>query len=222
MQPAEVTNLSLLGLLLHADPVVKGVMALLVLASIAVWAIAIDRTVRIARIRRDARRLDALSRGPRLDPEGGELSASVLRAGQSAAGQPDDRESRAERQEQLRETMRLALNDALRPAETGLPFLATVGSTAPFVGLFGTVWGIMASFAGIAASNDTSLATVAPGIAEALFSTAIGLAAAIPAVVAYNRLITNLARSRSLALSAIARLADRLSRVRTNTVKGAE
>jgi biopolymer transport protein ExbB/TolQ len=86
-----------------------------------------------------------------------------------------------------------------------------VGSTAPFIGLFGTVWGIMQSFAGIAAANDTSLAIVAPGIAEALFSTAIGLAAAIPAVIAYNKLLTSLARSRTIALGAIARLADRLS-----------
>ena len=71
--------------------------------------------------------------------------------------------------------------------QSGLPFLATVGATAPFVGLFGTVWGIMRSFTGIAAAKDTSLAVVAPGIAEALFATAIGLAAAIPAVIFYNQ-----------------------------------
>lgn len=71
--------------------------------------------------------------------------------------------------------------------QSGLSFLATVGATAPFVGLFGTVWGIMHSFTGIAASKDTSLAVVAPGIAEALFATAIGLAAAIPAVIFYNQ-----------------------------------
>jgi len=70
---------------------------------------------------------------------------------------------------------------------SGLPFLATVGATAPFIGLFGTVWGIMRSFTGIAAAKDTSLAVVAPGIAEALFATAIGLAAAIPAVIFYNQ-----------------------------------
>ena len=75
-----------------------------------------------------------------------------------------------------------------------MSFLATVGSTAPFVGLFGTVWGIMNSFTSIAASNNTSLAVVAPGIAEALFATALGLVAAIPAVVAYNKFSTDLGR----------------------------
>ena len=88
----------------------------------------------------------------------------------------------------------------LQRLQSGLPFLATVGSTAPFVGLFGTVWGIMRSFTGIAAAKDTSLAVVAPGIAEALFATAIGLAAAIPAVIFYNQANVSLGR-----------LADRLS-----------
>jgi biopolymer transport protein TolQ len=78
--------------------------------------------------------------------------------------------------------------------ERFMPFLATVGSTAPFVGLFGTVWGIMASFQSIAASKNTSLAVVAPGIAEALFATALGLIAAIPAVIAYNKFSTDLGR----------------------------
>ena len=90
--------------------------------------------------------------------------------------------------------MRLVLSGQLRRLETHLPFLATLGSAAPFIGLFGTVWGIMRSFAGIAAANNTSLAVVAPGIAEALFATAIGLFAAIPAVIAYNRLTHGLDR----------------------------
>ena len=82
----------------------------------------------------------------------------------------------------------------MRRLETRLPFLATLGSAAPFIGLFGTVWGIMRSFAGIAAANNTSLAVVAPGIAEALFATAMGLAAAIPAVVAYNKFTVEIGR----------------------------
>ena len=90
----------------------------------------------------------------------------------------------------LEHAMRAAIAATLRRAEPGLPLLATIGSIAPFVGLFGTVWGIMHSFAGIAAQQDTSLAIVAPGIAEALFATAIGLVAAIPAVIAYNRCTT--------------------------------
>ena len=90
--------------------------------------------------------------------------------------------------------MRLTLNAELRRLELRLPFLATLGSAAPFIGLFGTVWGIMRSFEGIAAANSTSLAVVAPGIAEALFATAMGLAAAIPAVVAYNKITVDLGR----------------------------
>ena len=90
--------------------------------------------------------------------------------------------------------MRLALSAELRRLEARLPFLATLGSAAPFIGLFGTVWGIMRSFTGIAAANNTSLAVVAPGIAEALFATAMGLAAAIPAVVAYNKITVDLGR----------------------------
>ena len=91
--------------------------------------------------------------------------------------------------------MRAALKSELRRIETGLPFLATVGSASPFVGLLGTVWGIMHSFTAIAQAKDTSLAVVAPGIAEALFATALGLAAAIPAVVAYNQITVSLGRS---------------------------
>jgi biopolymer transport protein TolQ len=88
--------------------------------------------------------------------------------------------------ERLSNTMQVAVNQSMHKMETGLNFLAIVGSSAPFVGLFGTVWGIMSSFQGIAASKNTSLAVVAPGIAEALLATAIGLFAAIPAVFFYN------------------------------------
>ena len=108
--------------------------------------------------------------------------------------------------------MRAAIAATLRQAEPGLPLLATIGSVSPFVGLFGTVWGIMHSFAGIAARQDTSLATVAPGIAEALFATAIGLVAAIPATIAYNRCTTRLHRIRQEALAAAGALALRMAR----------
>ena len=108
--------------------------------------------------------------------------------------------------------MRKPVAQLVKRAGRGLQLLATTGAVAPFVGLFGTVWGIMNSFSGIAASNDTSLAVVAPGIAEALFATAIGLAAAIPAVIAYNRLSAGLAAVRAEALGAAGELALRLSR----------
>ncbi len=213
--------ISPLALFLHADVLVKLVLLVLLLASVWVWAVAIDRAVRYGRIRRDVSRLHDAARvlGRETLPDG--LAGEVLRAGLLAASEAEGGESRTERRERLAEAMRLCLVDALRAVEPGLPFLATVGATAPFVGLFGTVWGIMASFSGIAAANDTSLAVVAPGIAEALFSTAIGLAAAIPAVIAYNKLAAHLAGTRALGISAIARLADMLSTVRPEAIRAA-
>jgi biopolymer transport protein ExbB/TolQ len=103
--------------------------------------------------------------------------------------------------------MRTAILGEVRRHEGGLPFLATLAATAPFIGLFGTVWGIMRSFAAISESNDTSLTVVAPGIAEALFATAMGLAAAIPAVVAYNLFRAHLRRCGHRLGAAIPRLA---------------
>jgi biopolymer transport protein TolQ len=123
-------------------------------------------------------------------------AAQVIAAGleESAAEAPPDGETAAERRDRIERAMRLTLNSEMRRLEARLPFLATLGSAAPFIGLFGTVWGIMRSFAGIAAANNTSIAVVAPGIAEALFATAMGLAAAIPAVVAYNKITVELGR----------------------------
>ena len=105
-----------------------------------------------------------------------------------------------------------ALKSELQRIEAGLPFLATVGSAAPFVGLFGTVWGIMNSFTAIGQQQDTSLATVAPGIAEALFATALGLAAAIPAVMAYNHFAVKLGRAAARAGTAISEIARKFSK----------
>ena len=96
--------------------------------------------------------------------------------------------------ERIDRVMQITLNRELEQLERYMTFLASVGSTAPFVGLFGTVWGIMNSFTAIAMSKNTSLAVVAPGIAEALFATALGLVAAIPAVIAYNKLSTDINR----------------------------
>ena len=114
--------------------------------------------------------------------------------------------------------MRGALKTELQRIEVGLPFLATVGSAAPFVGLFGTVWGIVNSFASIAQQKDTSLAVVAPGIAEALIATALGLAAAIPAVVAYNQVAVSLGRASTKAHASIAEIAKQLSRPQARPV----
>ncbi|MBS0644695.1 MAG: MotA/TolQ/ExbB proton channel family protein [Proteobacteria bacterium] len=208
-----------LGLFLQSDAVVKAVMLLLVVASVAVWAIVIDRAFRLAALRRQAIRLRAA------DPagtSGNGLAQAVLRAGRDAAQDVRPDESRSERRDRVQEAMRLALADGIRAVEPGLPFLATVGSTAPFIGLFGTVWGIMTSFADIATKADTSLAVVAPGIAEALFSTALGLAAAIPAVVAYNKLVASLARSRAIAVAGINVLSDRITAPGAAALRAAE
>ena len=111
-----------------------------------------------------------------------------MRAGRQAADLKVPAETASERRQRIAEAMARAGREMLGRAEGGLPNLAVIASVAPFVGLFGTVWGIMTSFAGIAEAKDTSLAVVAPGIAEALAATAYGLAAAIPASVGYNRI----------------------------------
>ncbi|MFO1069233.1 MAG: MotA/TolQ/ExbB proton channel family protein [Geminicoccaceae bacterium] len=182
---------SLVTLALTADPVVQGVMLVLLLASVVGWAVILDKIVRIAGLRRAVRRFErTLAAGgplPRESDVAG-LPAALLRAGLDEWEDAGAGESRAERRERIERAMRAAVAAGLQRLEPGLPFLATVSSSAPFIGLFGTVWGIMHSFTAIAAAQDTSLAVVAPGIAEALFATAIGLAAAIPAAIAYNRL----------------------------------
>ncbi|WP_448192339.1 MotA/TolQ/ExbB proton channel family protein [Azospirillum sp. sgz301742] len=217
-------DLSVIGLFLAADPVVKGVMVLLLLASVACWAIVLEKTVVLARAKAQTRRFEAA-----ITVEGGfdvgglaGLPAAIVAAGQHERHDHDHDESRAELRERLERAMRVAMVEELRRLDGHLPVLATVGSSAPFVGLFGTVWGIMHSFTSIAASNDTSLAVVAPGIAEALFATAIGLVAAIPAVVAYNKLTSDLNRLSQQLSVAIGRLAGTLVRTRTMRLKAAE
>lgn len=178
------------GLVMMADPVVKGVMILLVIMSVACWAIIFEKMVRISWLKgaigRLARTRDSRARGG--------LSRRVLEAGeQELAADLDDPPT--ERRFRVENAMRFSLKSQIQQLEVGLPFLATTGSAAPFIGLFGTVWGIVNSFTAIAKEKDTSLAVVAPGIAEALIVTALGLAAAIPAVVAYNQITVALGRA---------------------------
>jgi biopolymer transport protein ExbB/TolQ len=205
------------GLFLQADIVVKSVMLLLVVASVACWTVIIEKLATLRRLRREAWELGALAGAERLPaapPEDAGLAAAALRASLPEwRGGQGGNETDGEWRARLDGATRKGVSRALRPAASGLQLLATTGSVAPFVGLFGTVWGIMNSFSGIAASNDTSLSVVAPGIAEALFATAIGLVAAIPAVIAYNRLSASLAATRAEALSAATELAHRLARM---------
>jgi biopolymer transport protein TolQ len=198
-------TLSVVKLFINADPVVKGVLLLLLAASVWSWAVIIDKLWRLGAASRAAREHEARAAAARSpqelsmtegrsearDPAGLVISAGLVESAVEPRPQP---ETAGERRERIERAMRLALNAELRRLELRLPFLATLGSAAPFIGLFGTVWGIMRSFEGIAAANSTSLAVVAPGIAEALFATAMGLAAAIPAVVAYNKITVDLGR----------------------------
>lgn len=196
-------SLSIVKLFMNADPVVKGVLLLLLAASVWSWAVIIDKLWRLGAASRSARGHEARAAAARslqeLAPtveQAGDPAGLVLSAGlnESAVEPRPQPETAGERRERIERAMRLALNAELRRLEARLPFLATLGSAAPFIGLFGTVWGIMRSFEGIAAANNTSLAVVAPGIAEALLATAMGLAAAIPAVVAYNKITVDLGR----------------------------
>jgi biopolymer transport protein TolQ len=205
-------DLSLLGLVLQADPLVKAVMAVLVLASVASWAIILEKTVALARLGRAVAELHRALPGEAGAARAG-LVAAVLGAGlREWRDGREAVETRGEFRARLEQAMEEAFAPFLHRVEPGLPFLASVGAVAPFIGLFGTVWGIMNSFSAIAASSDTSLAVVAPGIAEALFATAIGLAAAIPAVLAYNRLGVRLGRLRRQGRGAIGALAGRMAR----------
>lgn len=195
------------ALFLEADVVVKAVMVGLLLASVWSWAIIIERSRTLRRHRREAEAFEArFWKASTLDelkaPRGSHPAADLFHAGMdewkaSVEGRAQvDREGVRAR---LASVMAASIDRSISDLSDRLSVLATVGSVAPFVGLFGTVWGIMRAFVAIGATQNTSLAVVAPGIAEALFATAIGLFAAIPAVIGYNRL-----------LHVIGRLEDRL------------
>ena len=197
-------NVSLWDLFAHAGLVVKVVMIGLLLASIWSWAIIFDKTFLFARTRRQLDRFEKVFlSGQSLEelyrsladrtPSGmGALFVSAMREWKKSfergAASPIGLQMRIEK------ALDVSLAREIERLEARLVFLATVGSAAPFIGLFGTVIGIMTSFQAIAGSKSTNLAVVAPGIAEALLATALGLLAAIPAVIAYNKFSTDVAR----------------------------
>jgi biopolymer transport protein ExbB/TolQ len=184
------TALSPVHLFLQAGPVAKVVLAILVAASVWCWVLIIEGAWSVARLRRAV----AAARNKE-DDTGVELLSSVVIAGHRAAALAIPGETLGEARARVAEAMGRAAQTLITRIEGGLPNLAVISSVAPFVGLFGTVWGIMVSFSAIADAKDTSLAVVAPGIAEALAATAIGLAAAIPAAVGYNRIGASLANA---------------------------
>lgn len=202
-----------MGLFEHADPVVKAIMIGLALASIVCWALIFEKVIRIWRLNREVKALQNVAKQGGVVAKGATgLVNDINAAAEAEWNEGGKSAANGELRDRLEQSMRGAVKKELKSIEWGLPFLATLGSAAPFIGLFGTVWGIMHSFTAIAQSKDTSLAVVAPGIAEALFATAIGLAAAIPAVIAYNQFAVSLGRASEKSSQALTALARTLAR----------
>ena len=207
--PGTVTqHLSVFELFLQSDSIVKLVLLLLLAASFWSWAIIFDKSLRIRRLQHAATSFeetfwsggslddlfDRVGQRPH-DPMSSVFAAAMREWRRSAAkGLLGTATMRASLQQRIERVMNVTVGREMERVERFMNFLATVGATAPFVGLFGTVWGIMDSFQSIAAAKNTSLAVVAPGIAESLFATALGLVAAIPAVIAYNKLANDFGR----------------------------
>jgi biopolymer transport protein TolQ len=200
------SSLSLWGLFLQADIVVKLVILCLLAASIWVWAIIFEKTTSLRRANREANAFeDRFWSGGSLDelyehegqkpnnPMAAVFGAAMGEWRRTARVAGADIGHTAVR-ERVDRAMNVTIQREMERMERWMIFLASVGATAPFIGLFGTVWGIMHSFSSIAAMHNTNLSVVAPGIAEALFATAIGLVAAIPSVLAYNAISTDLSR----------------------------
>ena len=183
----DMITLSPLALFVHAGLVGKAVMAILLMASIWCWILIVEGIMASFKLRRS---LTKASMGD----VSGQLQ-TLVNIGQHALTIQIEGETVGEKRQRLVEAMGREGRKLLSRADKGLPTLAVIASISPFIGLLGTVWGIMSSFADIAGSKDTSLAVVAPGSAEALAATAYGLAAAIPASVGYSKLGASLGRS---------------------------
>ena len=207
MHPNGSLTIGVVDLVLNAGPVAKFVLIVLGIFSVACWALIVEKwwqlrrvkkeTLRFLRIFREGRRFSVIYSAAKKYPDS-PLAQLYVAAYQEIAGTNpvaemvdhilDDQEDglNADRLDAVERAMRRAAAVEIPRMERYLPFLATTASTAPFIGLFGTVWGVMDSFRGIGAQGSASLAVVAPGISEALIATAAGLGAAIPAVIAYN------------------------------------
>ena len=201
-----VNHMSAWSLFLQADVIVKAVIIGLLLASLWSWAIIFDKVFRLRSLFSQAEdfeekfwsgssledlyeRIGAKPREPM-----SAIFVAAMREWKRSAGKPGAVSNASTLGERLDRVMKISLEREMDILNRRMIFLASTGSVAPFMGLFGTVWGIMNTFTAIGSTSDTSLATVAPGIAEALFATAIGLVAAIPAVIAYNKLSSDLSR----------------------------
>ncbi len=201
-----IPDFSLWGMFASADWIVQLVMLVLLGSSLWCWAIIFDKSKRIRRVIAQADKFDTefwsgnsledLYERVRKNPDHpmAAIFVAAMREWQRSVGARGATKLGMGLQDRIYRVMRVTVSREMERLENYLSFLATVGSTAPFVGLFGTVWGIMNAFENIAMTHNSSLAVVAPGIAEALFATAMGLVAAVPAVVAYNKFSNELGR----------------------------
>jgi len=218
-------DFSMISLFLRADVVVKAVIVILIIASIWCWAIIFEKLLTLRKLNKSADSFEgAFWSGGSLDdlydrigikpsdPMSAVFVAAMREWRRNPPGTKDVSTTSVTLPERIDRVMQITLTREMERVERQLTFLATTGSTAPFIGLFGTVWGIMNSFQSIAMSQNTSLAVVAPGIAEALFATALGLLAAIPAVIAYNKISKDLDRYASRLDTFAGELAAILSR----------
>src|ERR1700756_2584164 len=202
-------DLTIWGLFIQADLIVKVILLILGSASIWSWAIIFDKWVTFKSLDNKANKFEnsfwsgeALEKiYKRIQSKATDPMARTFCAGMNewnltveSSGTNFDGDLRAGLQQRIDRAMATSISREINNLERYMTFLGTVGSTAPFIGLFGTVWGIMNSFSAIASQQNPSIAVVPPGIAQALFATAIGLVAAIPAVVAYNKFSTDLGR----------------------------
>jgi len=190
------TDFSLMSLFFRADIVVKSVIIILIVCSIYSWAVIIEKFRLFKKINKSSEEFEEKV----WNSKSAETFYNNLPANiedpmgivfQDAMESLLKKKSKNNLSERMTTFLEVGIERQMSKIDKGFTFLATVGSTAPFIGLFGTVWGIMNSFQSIAISRNTSLAIVAPGIAEALFATALGLLAAIPAVIAYNKFNTD-------------------------------
>ena len=205
---AENIDFSMFALFMSADFVVKSVIIVLVFASIYCWSIIISKLLRLRQLKQMEKEFEEIFWSGnsfediyetlnfnQLDPKSKIFCAAISEWKKSKSTSTKESDHNiASLKDRMQRSMIVTFNKESEVIEKNLTFLATSGSTAPFIGLFGTVWGIMNSFKSIAVAQNTNLSVVAPGIAEALFATALGLFVAIPAVVAYNKISSDLSK----------------------------
>ena len=194
-------SLSLIELFLQADIAVKLVMIALIIGSIISWTIIIDKTFSFMKLSYvmnvfeknfwSGKSLDEIFKSVTKKKESHPLALVFTAAMEEIDASRDNSRKNNMIRERINDAMKVAINKSLEELESGIGFLATIASSSPFIGLFGTVWGIMVSFQSIAINKNSTLAVVAPGIAEALLATAIGLVVAIPAAIFYNKFSTS-------------------------------